>query len=187
MEELETSGFISSYISFENKKKDTLYRLTDAYSLFYLRFIKGTRHSSWITLSQSQSWKNWTGYAFESLCLLHDIEIKKALGISGIYSETSSYSKKADADNSGFQIDMLIDRSDQVVSVCEMKFYASEFTITKSYAKTLRQKLTGFKEATNTKKQLFLVMVSTFGITDNMHKIDLVSNDISLNYLFQPL
>jgi len=184
LEELETSGFISSYLPFENKKKDTLYRLTDAYSLFYLRFIKGSRHNSWMALSQSQSWKSWTGYAFESLCLTHDNEIKKALGISGIYSETSSYLKKANDDNPGFQIDMLIDRSDQVISVCEMKFYASELTITKSYAKTLRQKLTGFQEAANTKKQLFLVMVSTYGITDNTHKIDLVSNDISLNDLF---
>lgn len=184
LDELETSGFITSYLPFENKKKDTLYRLTDAYSLFYLRFIKGTRHNSWMALSQSQAWKSWTGYAFESLCLQHDTEIKKALGISGIYSETSSYLKKADEDRSGFQIDMLIDRSDQVISICEMKFYASEFTITKSYAKTLRQKLTGFKETTKTKKQLFLVMVSTYGITDNMHKIDLVSNDITLNDLF---
>ncbi|MFK7832007.1 MAG: ATP-binding protein [Winogradskyella sp.] len=184
LEELETSGFITSYLPFENKKKDTLYRLSDAYSLFYLKFIKGKRHTSWMALSQSQAWKSWTGYAFESLCLQHDNELKKALGISGIYSETSSYLKKADDESSGFQIDMLIDRSDQVISVCEMKFYASEFTITKSYAQTLRQKLTGFKEATKTKKQLFLVMVSTYGITDNMHKIDLVSNDISLNDLF---
>lgn len=185
LEELENSGFITSYFPFGKKKKDKLFRLTDEYSLFYLRFIDNNRNTSWLNISQSQIWKSWSGFAFESLCLKHSNAIKKAIGIEKIYSEESSFIFKASIEELGFQIDLVIDRNDQIINICEMKFYASEFTIDKSYSRKLRHKLAGFKEQTKTKKQLFLTMVSTYGINENEHKIDLVQNDITLDALFE--
>jgi len=185
LEELENSGFITSYFPFGKKKKDKLFRLTDEYSLFYLRFIKNSRNSSWLNISQSQTWKSWSGFAFESLCLKHSKQIKKVIGIEKIYSEKSSFIFKATNEKNGFQIDLVIDRNDQIINICEMKFYASEFTINKQYAKKLRYKLAGFKKQTKTKKQLFLTMISTYGINENEHKIDLVQNDITLDALFK--
>jgi len=185
LEELENSGFITSYYPFGKKKKEKLFRLTDEYSLFYLRFMENSRNSSWLNVSQTQTWKSWSGYAFESLCLKHSSAIKKALGIAQIYSEESSFIYKATNEKSGFQIDLVIDRNDHIINICEMKFYATEFTIDKSYSKSLRNKLEGFKTQTKTKKQLFLTMISTYGIHKNEHKIDLVQNDITLDALFK--
>jgi AAA+ ATPase superfamily predicted ATPase len=182
--ELETSGFIASYLPFGNKKKQTLFRLTDEYSLFYLRFIESNRKASWQHISASQTWISWSGYAFESLCLKHSTGIKRALGIEGINSEVSSFVSKSSHENDGFQIDMLIDRADNTITVCEMKFYASEFIIDKAYAHKLRQKITGLARVSKTKKQIFLAFVSTYGLHENTHKLELVQNDITLDALF---
>lgn len=184
LSELELSGFITHYKPFGNKKKQTLFRLTDEYSLFYLRFIAPNKTASWQQISNSQTWKSWSGYAFESLCLKHSLGIKQALGISGIYSNISSYTVPASETNKGVQIDMLIDRADGVITVCEMKFYASEFVITKSYAHVLRDKLTGLKRLSKTKKQVSLAFVSPYGVFNNPYKLELVQNDISIDALF---
>ena len=94
LNELVRSGFITTYYPFGKKTKTTLYRLTDEYSLFYLHFIEQNRRNvkgAWKALSQSAVFKNWSGYAFESVCLKHIDQIKKALQIGGIYSESSGF------------------------------------------------------------------------------------------------
>ncbi|HFB99614.1 MAG TPA: ATP-binding protein [Phaeodactylibacter sp.] len=188
LEELEHSGFISTYHTFGKKKKEQLYRLTDEYSLFYLQFIEGKvfdEKDIWNHLSQTQSYKTWSGYAFENLCLKHIAPIKKALGITGVYSVVSSFYKKGNATKSGTQIDLLIDRNDKVINLFEIKFYTDKFTVSKSYATTLRNKITVFREATKTKKQLFLVMISTYGVDDNMHSLGLIDQSLTLDDLFE--
>lgn len=184
LKELELSGFISSYMPFDKKKKGTIYRLTDEYSLFYLRFIEKKRYTSWTDVCQLPTWKSWSGFAFESLCIKHSANIKRALGISGISSLESSYYKKADNSSNGFQIDMLIDRKDKCINLCEMKFYDSEFHITKDYAKQLRNKIARFREYTNTRKHVYLTLISTFGIEKNENSLGLIDQNIVLNDLF---
>jgi len=187
LEELIHSGFVSMYYPFGKKKKDSLYRLTDEYSLFYIRFIEKNRSEErglWEQLSQTQTYTSWAGYAFESICLKHVYNIKKALQILGIYSNASGFYKKGNADEGGVQIDLLIDRSDHVINLCEIKFYTDQYTLNKATANELRQKITRFKIATNTKKQVFLTLVTTFGTVQNQYSIGLVDSAVSLEELF---
>jgi len=165
LKELEQSGFITSYASFNKKKKETLYRLTDNYSLFYLKYIKDipTNESmSWQSLSQLQTWKSWSGYAFENICLQHIYKIKTALGISGVFTRQSSFQAKGNDQEEGTQIDLLIDRQDNTISLCEIKFYNDEVVLDKLDAANLRKKRRVFKKVTKTKKQVFICRITTY-------------------------
>jgi uncharacterized protein len=187
LEELEQSGFIMSYQPFGKKQRDKIYRLTDSYSLFYLHFIENNSNEEgiWLQLSQSQKFKSWSGYAFENLCLAHLSQIKKALGISGIFTSSSIFYKKQTADLGGTQIDLVLDRKDHVINLFEMKFYEEEFIPTKNFADNLREKRLIFKTYTNTKKQISWVMVSTYGIKHNQHSLGLVDNVLTMDDLFE--
>ncbi len=185
--ELIHSGFVSSYYPFRKKKKDMLYRLSDEYSLFYLHFIERKRLQNkgmWKKLSQTPVYKSWSGFAFESICLKHLPNIKKALDIGGVYSETSSFIYRGDKYNPGIQIDMLIDRNDQIINVCEVKFHKGPFNVTKSYAAKLRDKITTFEDISQTRKQVHLTFISSFGIKHNEHSLGLVDNSLDMNALF---
>ena len=187
LDELISSGFVSTYFPFGKKKKEMLYRLTDEYSLFYLQFIQNKAHKGkniWMELSQTQHYTSWSGYAFESLCLKHIPQIKKALGISGVYAETSSFYQKGTAQESGIQIDLLIDRKDNVINVFELKFYSGFLTLNKSYAEDLRDKITTFKELTQTRKQVFLNLLTTFGLKHNEHSLGLIDKALTMDALF---
>ncbi len=182
------SGFVSSYFPFSKKRKTMLYRLTDEYSLFYLQFIEKNQRNvtgAWQSLSQSAVFKSWSGYAFESVCLKHIQQIKNALRIGGIYSEHSGFVFQGDKYLPGIQLDLLIDRNDQVINICEMKFYQKEFSISKSYAEQLRKKVSIFSEVTKTKKQIFLTMITTFGLLENKHSQGLVDNQLIMDILFE--
>ncbi len=186
LDELSYAGFISVYKSY-NKKKGKVYRLTDEYSLFYLKFIENKEFEGediWHHLSQTQSYKSWSGYAFESICLKHIPQIKKALGISGIYSLSSSFYKKGTADQKGLQIDLVIDRKDHVINLFEIKFYNKEFSMTKAYAEDLRQKMWRFEEITKTTKQISWVFLSTFGLKKNEFSLDLINTSLTIDDLF---
>lgn len=183
LEELEESGFIARALPFEKKIRSGIYRLTDQYSLFYWHFIKEKKASgtgSWVSRLDSPSWRSWSGYAFENICHLHIAQVKKALGISGVYSETSSW---VDRDRE-VQIDMLIDRRDHVISVCEVKFSTGIYTIDRNYKAALERKINVFKENTGTSKTVFLAMITTFGVKANIHSTGLIQNEIKMDDLF---
>ena len=186
LDELVYSGFISNYLPFDKKKKDKLYRLTDEYSLFYLKFIENSPSSknTWIKLSQSQKWKAWSGYSFESICIKHGELIKEALGIQAVYTEFSSFLIKGNKTKQGVQIDLVIDRNDNSINICEMKFYSGKYSITKKYAADLRQKQVRFQEKTKTNKQIFLTMISSFGIEQNKNSVGLIDHDLTIDVLF---
>jgi uncharacterized protein len=187
LEELHQSGFIDSYEPFGKKTKDKLYRLTDEYSLFYLEFIENTgirESGAWLQLSQTQAYKIWSGYAFENICLKHIPQIKKALSIGGVYATASSFSKKGSKTEKGTQIDLLLDRNDAVINIFEIKFYNQAFTITKDYAQNLTNKLEIFRAATQTKKQLFLTLITAFGMIPNEHSIGLEEQVLTADDLF---
>lgn len=186
LNELKHSGFISAYYPFGKLKKDMLYRLTDEYSLFYINFIENRINNIkglWQALSQTQKFKSWSGYAFESICLKHISQIKEALRISGVYAEPSSFTFKGDDTYDGTQIDLLIDRNDKVINLCEIKFHNKEFTISKNYAKQLRNKKGIFEGVSKTKKHIFLTMITTFGLKENQY-IHQVDNSLTMDVLF---
>lgn len=187
LRELEMSGFISSYVPMGKKKKDTLYRLSDQYSLFYLKFIRtlaANEAGHWDILSQTQSWKSWSGYAFENICLTHIEKIRQALGISGVHTRQYSFLVKGDVNREGLQIDMLIDRQDNSISMCEIKFYSDTVRLDKTYAEQLRHKVNLFRQLSQTRKQLFLVLITTFGLERNIHSIGLVDQTLVMDDLF---
>lgn len=187
LEELEQSGFIASYYPFDKRKKDMLYRLTDEYSLFYLRFIEQNKDSgddAWNQLSQTQSAKTWAGYAYENTCLKHLPGIKKALGISGVFTRGTTFFQKGGEDGRGAQIDLVLDRNDQIINLFEIKFYNTEFMLTEADAKAIRHQMQVFREKTKTKKHLMPVLLSTFGMEHNKHSLGLIEKSLTMDALF---
>lgn len=187
LRELELSGFIASYVPFGKKKKDTLYRLIDHYSLFYLKFIKDLARNEagrWDVLSRAPQWKSWSGYAFENICLQHVDKIKQALGIAGIQTRQYSYLAQGDEEEPGLQLDLLIDRDDNAITLCEMKFYNTELRLDKTQADKLRQRSRIFQQRTQTKKQLFWALVSTYGLQHSQHSLGLIDAVITMDDLF---
>lgn len=187
LNELEQSDFISSIPPFDKKKKDTLYRLTDNYSLFYLKFMEGKRKGEegiFTALEHTQSWKSWCGYAFENICLTHIKRIKAALGIAAVYTEVTGYLLKGDPNQNGIQIDLLINRADKVINLCEIKFYDAEFIITKQYAAALREKKAIFRENAAKDKSIFITFITCFGVKKNAYANELVQNEVTIDQLF---
>jgi len=187
LEELEQSDFIMAYHPYKKKKKDKLYRLIDEYSLFYLRFIEDTAYAgkgTFTQLSEKQTYKIWCGYAYESICMKHVEQIKKALGISGVYTTTHSYLKPATKTENGLQIDMLIERADRVINLFEIKFYNSEFVFSKDYAQKLQDRLWAFQRRSKTRYHVWTTMITTFGVKHNQHSLGLVEHVLTLEDLF---
>lgn len=165
---LEVSDFISSYVKYDHPKRMVFYRLVDNFSMFFLSFVEGNKTSDenfWQANIKSQQLTAWRGFSFETLCFYHIRQIKHALGISGVHTESSPWSSKKK--NEGAQIDMLIDRADNIINVCEMKFSEDEYTVTSSYDKQLRHKMTVFREETKCRKTLHLTLVTTYGLYFN--------------------
>jgi len=185
LEELEQSGFISEHIPFEKLKKETVYRLKDEFSLFYFKFLHNNKNSAgWLQKAGQQPFKIWCGHAFENVCLKHTWQIKKALGIQGIYSQEASWIVKGTKTQEGAQIDLLIDRADNCINICEIKFYNSVFEITKTYAASLQQKIAAFDQNTKSRKNVFITMITTYGTVTNEHKLSVVTNEITMDALF---
>jgi len=183
LHELEESGFIMQISPFNQHKTKQLYKLVDHFSLFYLKFMKDKRQmkgTNWIAKMNSQSWISWSGLAFERICFAHIQQIIEALQLQAIHCEIYPWK------NTEAQIDMIIERSDNISHICEIKFSKSIFTINKSYALALRKKLNEFGILpSNKRKTLFLTMITPFGITQNEYFTELVQNEITLDHLFR--
>lgn len=184
--ELIESGFVTQYLPFGKKIKDSLYRLTDEYSMFFLKYINNNKSSgpgTWHKLSQSKSYESWSGFSFETVCLKHVDQIKSALKISAIYSENSSWIYKSS--DGGTQIDLLIDRADNIINLCEMKFSKNQFAINKKYAEELKNKESTFRNVTKTRKNIFITMITTYGLRENSYSLEIVEQDLKMGVLFE--
>lgn len=182
LEELEESGFIEWYTAFGKKQNGAICRLNDEYCMFYLKFIERSTAKgagTWIAKANGQSYTSWLGFSFELACLKHVQQIKSALGIPAVDSDNFGWRGE------GAQIDLLIDRADNVINLCEMKFSAAEYTITKPYANELRNKSSTFRLASNTKKNIFITMITTFGIKQNPYSLELIQKELTADALFK--
>ncbi len=188
LNELEESGFIRKYTPFGKKLRNSLYQLVDFYSHFYIKFIASIQlmeTNNWLNSIDTPKYRAWSGYAYEQVCQYHLPQIKQALGISGVYSTISSWrSSKSDP---GAQIDLIIDRRDQVINLCEIKFSINPYTINNKYASELRNKIGVFKSETGTRKSVFLTMITTFGVKQNIHSTGLLQNELQMDDLFRPI
>ena len=159
--------------------------MTDEYCLFYQKFLtnyKNNGEGSWQRLSSKPVWTTWRGYAFENICLKHNFQIKKALGIDRIHSQSSGWMGESALGKA--QIDLLIDRDDNIINLCEIKFYKAEFAIDKKYAEELRRKVVIFQEVSKTRKNVFTTFITSFGLLNNEYAKELVQNQITLDELF---
>jgi AAA+ ATPase superfamily predicted ATPase len=184
---LEEAGFIQTVIPFGRTSRDRYYRLIDEFCLFHLRWMAG-RHpkksGDWSTLRATPRFATWSGLAFESVCLKHIERIEHALGITGVRTEASSWQAIGSAEGQGVQIDLLIDRADDIISVCELKHTVNPFVITKRYAAELRRKLAVFQTSTGTRKGLQLVLVTTSGLVDNAYAREVVDRHVDAEAFF---
>ena len=177
---LERSDFIQSSAAFGKKKKGIVYKLTDFFSLFYLKFVEGnlSRDSYFWTHSlNTPKINSWKGVAFENICLAHTEQIKKKLGIQGMLSSISCFRNK------NAQIDLIIDRADRMVNLCEIKFCTDLFVITKEYADKLRFRAAEFKQETKSRKGILNTFITTFGVHNGSGN-SLVNSEVLLDDLF---
>ena len=187
LEELESSGFIRCYRPFENKKKNAVYQLIDAFTLFYYAFLKEepTDEHFWSNQVNTPRMNTWKGLAFERVCLMHINEIKAKLGISGVLTEDHAWYCKAESEKGihGSQIDLLIVRADQVINLCEMKYAGTEYSITEKVEMDIRRKIHDLVTKTGTKYAIHPTLITTYGLVNNEYA-NSIQAVITMNDLF---
>lgn len=184
LEELEQCGFIRRYNSLGKKVKDQLYQLVDFYTLFYINFIKGSKYDDehfWSNSIDSAKHRAWSGYSFEQVSMSHIDQIKHKLGISGILTSIASW--RSGTVTPGAQVDLLIDRNDNVVNICEMKYANTEFAIDKKYEESLRNKREAFLTEEKSRKAVHITMVTTYGVKKNEYS-GIVQSEVRMDDLF---
>jgi hypothetical protein len=192
--ELEASGFIAPIASFGKKKKELQYRLIDEYSLIYLKWIdqaksmalSGVDEDYWLKKAHSPAGRAWAGYAFESLCMKQVKKIKDALGISGVMSTESQWQHrplKGD-ESEGAQIDLLIDRADYCINLFEIKYSDAPYLLEKKYLTELEAKKRIFLKQTETRKSLFLTLITPYGIKNKSAGFGVIDNELTMDVLF---
>ncbi len=187
LKELEESGFITPYIPFEKNVNESIYKLSDEYSLFYLKFIehaKDITDGAWLRQYGTPTYTIWSGFAFESVCQKHVLQIRRKLGIEGVLTYSSTWRYMPGKKGQGTQIDLLLDRQDRCVNMCEMKFASDEFTIDKKYATELDTKVNIFRTQTNTRKTIFPTMITTYGCKKNEHYLGRIQSEVLMADLF---
>ena len=178
---LEYCGFIRSYSIIGKEKRDTIYQLMDNFTLFYFQYMENNKFKDdhyWSNNLISAQHNAWAGNAFEMLILQHIIEIKRALEIGGIQSAVYAWNSVVAED--GTQIDLVIDRKDGMINICEIKFTQDKFTIKKEYEAKLRHKIVTFQKETKTKKAINLILITTHGLTNNKYA-SIIQKTITIN------
>jgi len=181
--ELEECGFIRKYKPFGKGKNRALYYLSDPFISFHLTYLRKLNSENfWSTYTDNAGHRAWSGYAFGQLCLYHISEIKKALGISGVNTDVSSWISHSDV--KGAQVDIVIDRADRVINLCEVKFAKGPFEIDRSYDLSLREKIEVFRSETKTRKAIHLTMITTYGVKPGKYS-SLVQSEVIMDELFR--
>ena len=187
LRELEECGFIRRNPIVGAIKKDSIYQLIDNFTLFHFKFLAERQQDMdmfWQLSHDKPAANAWRGLSFERLCFWHIPQIKRALGISGILANVCSWRAKCDAkDKEDAQIDMLIDRDDRVINVCEMKFTTDKFTMTETESRKLRQRIERFRAATGTRKGIMPTLISSAGLKRNAHS-SIITQEVILDDLF---
>ena len=188
LEELEACGFIKKYNILGNKKKNAIYQLIDAYSLFYHQFLKEypSDEHFWSNQINNPKINTWMSLAFERVCFAHIKQIKKKLGIANVLTEVFSWKTNADLDNGivGSQIDMLIVRKDQTINLCEIKYFNSEYIISKDVDLKIKNKINDFLLSTKTRYSILPTLITTYGLVNNTYSTN-ISFTVTMEDLFE--
>ena len=186
LDELTDCGFLRRYSAFGTAKKGAVYQLIDNFTLFHFRFLKnrvGNDARFWSHSLNQPRTNTWRGLAFERVCMQHVGQIKEALGIAGILADV--YAWRAPVKVGGAQIDMVIDRGDRMINVCEMKYTSEDYSFSANEKEKLLRRIEQFRSATNTRKGILPTLVTTFGLTRNANGA-MIANVVTLDDLFRP-
>jgi len=195
LKSLENCSFITSFVPLYHKERGIYYKVSDEYTVFYLNWIEPIKNmltnkslgkNYWEKRKVTPQWRSWSGYAFESICHKHSTQISAALGISATsVPSTWRYIPSKGSMEDGTQIDLLFDRDDEAITLCEIKFTDTPFAIDKRYAANLLRKIEIFRTRTTTTKQLFLAMVSASGLKKTMYSEEIVHAVVIIDDLFR--
>lgn len=184
---LEECGFIRKYCPVDGGKNGGTYQLIDNFTLFYLQFVKDekSRTGDYWTARVSEGRKNdWRGHAFERLCMEHVRQVKSRLGISGVYTEVYSWYRAASKDVRGAEVDLLIDRRDGIVNLCEMKYSgAAPYALKKEEDERIQRRIQAYREVIGVKRSIHLTLITTFGLAHNAYR-NHVQSEVTLDDLF---
>ena len=188
LDELGQCGFVRRYRIGAKKKRDSLYQIVDNFTLFHFRFVLENEDEDpkfWSASVDSPLLKTWEGLSFELLCLEHVEQIKRALQIGGVHSLNYAWrcEHPADETEKGAQIDLLIDRGDGIINLCEMKFSSKEYALDSEDDAEMRNKKAAFKRETRTRKAVHVTYVTTYGLAKNKYAAN-VQSEVTLDDLF---
>ena len=187
LEELEQCHFIRRYYAFGKKERDSVYQLMDNFTLFHFRFLaENRRHDErfWSHTVGTPAHAAWAGLAFERVCLWHLPQIKQALGISGVITSAYTWHSDGTIDYPGAQIDLLVERNDNIINLCEMKFSDTEYAITQQEDEKLRTRKAVFQTVTRTRKAVHITMVTTYGVKHNAYWNN-IQSEVTMEDLFR--
>lgn len=186
LENLVACGFVRKYVNYGCTERKSLFQLIDFFTLFHFRFMRESSFrnlSFWTGLQRTPRFYTWAGISFEILVTTHVSQIKQKLGIAGVATSEYAWRSRKDQDSDGTQIDLIIERADNTLNICEMKFSEGECAITKEYEKSLRQKVSTFIAQTKTRKSVQLTLISTYGMKRTIYSV-CIQNEVTLDDLF---
>ncbi len=186
LSDLEECGFIRNYLPTAEGRNGGVYQIVDNFTLFYRRFVLGQNNRSgdyWQSVLSEGAKNEWRGFAFERTCLAHIRQIKAALGISGVHTEAYSWRGEA-ADGHGAQVDLLLDRRDGIVNVCEMKYSRKPYAIDKDEAERIQRRMEAFRARLGDDRSIHLTMITSNGLEHNMYSHE-VHSEVTLDDLFR--
>ena len=186
LSELESCGFISRSCDISRKRNGEYYKLIDFFTMFHYKYLKGRMDTDphfWTNYLSDPAHRAWCGYAFERLCMAHIRQIKQRLGISGVITEVYAFRSLQKKD--GAQIDMVIDRRDDIVNLCECKFSNKPYTLTEEDIEDLERKKEIFLKETKKRKSIHLTMITANGLAHNAHRNE-IQAELTLDDLFLP-
>ncbi len=167
------SGYIIKYSPLQEGKKESLYKLIDPFCLFYLRFVEGNESLDehfFLDNESSGKLQSWKGFAFETLCYNHLNQIKSALGVSGVATSRFSFVQKGDGNQPGAQVDLVLERKDNIVSLCELKFYSDEYRANASDDLDVRNKKSVLSRLIKKRQSIQTVLITTFGLKPGQYQ-----------------
>lgn len=184
---LEKCDFIEKWNQYGNKKREAQYRIIDFFTIFYYKFVESNNYKDerwWSNNIGSRAIYSWMGNTFELVCMCHHKQIKYALHIDTMATAVYTWHKDADDELPGAQIDMLIERADRIIHLCEMKFCEDKYTIDKEYEIKLRERAGIFRGATKSKKAIVHTFITTYGVVDGKYK-SIVHSEVTMDDLFK--
>ena len=168
----------------EIKSKDSIYQICDFFSLFYMAFIDKAEVEMqyWAHHINTPEINSWMGLTFERICMAHIQQIKHALHIDTI--STISYSWRSKTSTPAAQIDIIIERADKIVNICEVKYSQDEYNLNKEEYDKICKRKNVFIQETGLRHAPWITMITTEGVAQGKYS-EMIQSQVRLDELFE--